>query len=329
MNILVTGGTGYIGAHTCVSLLEAGHKVIVLDNFINSKKDIVGKIEYITNKKIQFHEVDVTDELMIDKIFSNYDLDAVIHFAGLKAVGESVIDPLKYYYNNILSTLNIAKACGKYGVFNLIFSSSATVYGENTVPFVENMELLPPINPYGYTKMMSERILMDISNSNPNFSVSILRYFNPVGAHKSGLIGELPKGNPNNIMPIITKVAKGLYDKLKIFGNDYPTNDGTAVRDYIHVVDLAEGHVAAIERLKRGTHIYNLGTGQGTSVLELVHTFERVNGVKICCEIVERRPGDIAVCYADVSKAANELGWKTKLTISDMVKDAWYFENKI
>lgn len=309
MNILVTGGAGYIGSHTCVALLEAGHTVIVADNLCNSKAESINKVKQITNKEIIFYQIDVTVEEAVNTIFSNHDLDGVIHFAGLKAVDESVKKPSAYYYNNIVSTIILAKACIKYSVNRFVFSSSATVYGDNQVPFVETMDLLPTANPYGETKAMSERILTDIAKANPTFSVSILRYFNPVGAHVSGLIGEAPNGIPNNLMPYVTQVAKGKLEKLRVFGNDYPTVDGTGVRDYIHVMGLAEGHVAALDHLTEGVHIYNLGTGQGTSVLELVKAFEEANHIEVPYEIVARRPGDIAECYADASKAERELGW--------------------
>ena len=284
------------------------------------------KIMDIADKEVTFYEVDVTDAEAVDVIFRNFKIDGVIHFAGLKAVGESVEKPLEYYYNNIVSTMVLTKACQEYGVYRFVFSSSATVYGENKVPFVETMDLLPTTNPYGETKAMSERILTDISNANPAFSVSLLRYFNPVGAHESGLIGEAPNGIPNNLMPYVTQVAKGKLEKLRVFGNDYPTVDGTGVRDYIHVVDLAEGHVAAVENLTEGVHVYNLGTGKGTSVLELVKAFEEANDIKVPYEIGDRRPGDIASCYADASKAKQELGWTAKRDIIAMCRDAWRFE---
>jgi UDP-glucose 4-epimerase len=326
MNILVTGGAGYIGSHTCVALLEAGHEVIVADNLCNSKVESLDKVKKITNKDLIFYQIDVTDEKAVETIFNNHDINGVIHFAGLKAVGESVEKPLTYYYNNIVSTMILAKACLKYGVDKFVFSSSATVYGDNKVPFVETMELLPTTNPYGETKAMSERILTDIAKANPTFSVSLLRYFNPVGAHESGLIGEAPNGIPNNLMPYVTQVAKGKLEKLRVFGNDYPTVDGTGVRDYIHVVDLAEGHVAALENLTEGVHVYNLGTGKGTSVLELVKAFEEANDIEVPYEIVDRRPGDIASCYADASKAMKELGWTAKRDLIAMCRDAWRFE---
>ncbi|MGI6712394.1 MAG: UDP-glucose 4-epimerase GalE [Bacillota bacterium] len=326
MNILVTGGAGFIGSHTCVSLLEAGHRVIVADNLSNSKAETIEKIKSITAQDVTFYRIDVTDEAGVEAVFSRHQIDGVIHFAGFKAVGESVEKPLEYYYNNVVGTMVLSKACLKYGVGKFVFSSSATVYGENKVPFVETMDLLPTTNPYGETKAMSERILTDTAQAHPIFSVSILRYFNPIGAHESGLIGEAPHGIPNNLMPYVTQVAKGKLAKLQVFGNDYPTWDGTGVRDYIHVMDLAEGHVAAIEILTKGVHIYNLGTGRGTSVLELVQAFEEVNKVKVPYEIVDRRPGDIASCYADAGKAERELGWKAKRGIKEMVRDAWRFE---
>lgn len=326
MNILVTGGAGYIGSHTCIALLKAGYSVIIADNLSNSKSETVMKIMDIADKEVTLYEIDVTDAEAVDIIFRNYKIDGVIHFAGLKAVGESVEKPLEYYYNNIVSTIVLTKACQKYGVNRFVFSSSATVYGDNQVPFVETMDLLPTTNPYGETKAMSERILTDIAKANPAFSVSLLRYFNPVGAHESGLIGEAPNGIPNNLMPYVTQVAKGKLEKLRVFGNDYSTVDGTGVRDYIHVVDLAEGHVAALENLNEGVHIYNLGTGKGTSVLELVKAFEEANDIEVPYEIVDRRPGDIASCYADASKAERKLGWIAKRDLITMCRDAWRFE---
>ncbi|RHW37237.1 UDP-glucose 4-epimerase GalE [Neobacillus notoginsengisoli] len=326
MNILVTGGAGYIGSHTCVALLEAGYNVIIADNFSNCNPDNIERIMRITSKKVEFYEIDVTNVESVDAIFKEHSIHGVIHFAGLKAVGESVEKPLMYYKNNIISTLVVAEACLKYGVNKFVFSSSATVYGDNTVPFVETMDLLPTTNPYGETKAMSERILADIAEANPAFSVSLLRYFNPVGAHESGLIGEAPNGIPNNLMPYVTQVAKGKLEKLRVFGNDYPTQDGTGVRDYIHVVDLADGHVAALNNLSNGVHIYNLGTGQGTSVLEIIEAFEKANGINVPYEIVERRPGDIASCYADTAKAREELGWTAKRDLVAMCRDAWRFE---
>ena len=326
MNILVAGGAGFIGSHTCVSLIEAGHSVVVADNLFNSKASAIDRIAEITGARPKFYECDVTNAASVEKIFAENALDGVIHFAGYKAVGESVDKPLMYYRNNLGSTVTLADACLRHGVKRFVFSSSATVYGDNKPPFVEGMELMPTTNPYGETKVISERILTDTAKANPEFCVSLLRYFNPVGAHQSGLIGEEPNGVPNNLMPYITKVAKGKLPQLRVFGNDYDTTDGTGVRDYIHVVDLAEGHVAAIEKLTSGVHIHNLGTGEGTSVLQLVHAFERANGIKIPYEIVGRRAGDIAVCYADAGKAERELGWKAKRSVEDMCRDAWRFE---
>lgn len=326
MVILVTGGTGYIGSHTCVELLNSNHEVIIVDNLVNSKGETIDRIEKITGKRPLFYEADVTDEPLMDLIFSTHKIDGVIHFAGLKAVGESVEQPLAYYQNNVLSTIVLLKTCLKYGVDRFVFSSSATVYGDNQVPFVETMELLPTTNPYGETKVMCERILTDTANVNPQLSIALLRYFNPVGAHPSGLIGEAPQGIPNNLMPYITQVAKGKLAKLKVFGDDYPTVDGTGVRDYIHVVDLAEGHIAALSHNKPGVHIFNLGTGRGTSVLELVNAFQEANQLTIPYEIVARRPGDIAECYADVTKAKEELGWVATRGLVEMCKDAWRFE---
>lgn len=329
MRILVTGGAGYIGSHTCVALLEAGHSVIVADNLCNSRLEALERVKQITGQDLPFYYVDVTDQVAVERVFANHEIDGVIHFAGLKAVGESVDKPLSYYYNNVVSTMIVATACLQYGVNRFVFSSSATVYGDNPVPFVETMNLLPRTNPYGESKAMSEHILTDITRANPSFSISLLRYFNPLGAHESGLIGEAPNGVPNNLMPYVTQVAVGKREKLRIFGNDYPTVDGTGVRDYIHVMDLAEGHVAALENLSEGVHIYNLGTGRGTSVLELVSAFVAANDIDIPYEIVERRPGDIAVSYADVSKAERELGWKAKRNLEAMCRDAWRFESGV
>lgn len=328
MNILVTGGAGYIGSHTCVALIEAGHKVIIADNLSNSKFKTIDRIEEITGKKVIFYQIDVTDISSVEAVFSSHLIDGVIHFAGFKSVGESVNKPLEYYFNNVVSTMVMAKACLKYGVNRFVFSSSATVYGDNEVPFVETMELLPSVSPYAETKVMSEKILSEIARVNSLWSVALLRYFNPIGAHESGLIGEAPEGIPNNLMPYITGAAKGKLDKLQVFGNDYPTIDGTGVRDYIHVMDLAEGHVAAVEKLSEGVHIYNLGRGEGTSVLQLINAFEKANSLKVPYEIAARRPGDISEYYADVSKAKIELAWKPKRDIVDMCLDAWRFEKQ-
>ena len=324
--ILVTGGAGFIGSHTCVALLEAGYPVIIADDFSNSKPQTLERIRKITGRDFTFYEADVTESAAVERIFNENKNDGVIHFAGFKAVGESVERPLAYYYNNLVSTIELAKACVTHGVGHFVFSSSATVYGDNKAPFAETMPLLPATNPYGETKVISETILSDTAAANPEFSVALLRYFNPVGAHESGLIGEAPNGIPNNLMPYITKVAKGELKELRVFGGDYDTPDGTGVRDYIHVMDLAEGHAAALKNMKRGVSVYNLGTGRGTSVLELVAAFERANGLKIPYRITPRRAGDIAVCYAQTEKAEKELDWKAKRSVEDMCRDAWRFE---
>ena len=328
MNILVAGGAGFIGSHTCTALLEAGHSIVIADNFVNSKAETLDKIKLITGGDFVFYEADVTERDAVERIFSENDIDGVIHFAGLKAVGESVEKPLLYYYNNTVSTIVLAQAGIDHGVNKFVFSSSATVYGDNDIPFVESMSLRPTTNPYGETKAASERILTDAAKANPDFSVSLLRYFNPVGAHESGLIGEDPNGIPNNLMPFISQVAKGRLEKLRIFGDDYNTSDGTGVRDYIHVMDLAEGHVAAVSQMRGGVNVYNLGTGRGTSVLELVNAFIRANGVDVPCETAPRRAGDLPEYYADASKAERELGWKAKRSIEDMCRDSWRFEMK-
>ena len=329
MFILVSGGLGYIGSHTVVELLEKGHDVVIIDNLYNAQEETHNKITAITNKKSTFIEMDATNYDALKTLCQQHHFDGIIHFAGYKAVGESVAKPLMYYYNNLLSTINLARVATEENIKKFIFSSSATVYGDGESPFSEDMALLERTNPYGETKAMSERILTDASKANPNFNVTLLRYFNPVGAHRSGLIGEVPNGTPNNLMPYVTQVAKGKREKLSVFGNDYPTVDGTGVRDYIHVVDLAKGHVAALESNKTGVNIYNLGTGKGTSVLELVHAFMRINDINIPYQIIERRPGDIAISYANAEKARRELKWEAHLTIEDMVKDAWYFEKNL
>lgn len=326
MSVLVTGGTGYIGSHTCVVLIEAGYDVIIADNLYNSKLDVLDKIESITGKKPKFYRADVSNKEELDVIFKENKIDSILHFAGYKAVGESVGVPLKYYRNNLLGTIALAECALEYQVPKFIFSSSATVYGDGSVPYRESNPLLPSTNPYGETKVMSERILSDTAKVNPGLSVTLLRYFNPIGAHKSGLIGEIPVGTPNNLMPYITQVAKGKLAKLRVFGSDYDTVDGTGVRDFIHVVDLAYGHMAALEKMKQGVNVYNLGTGKGTSVLELIHTFQNVNNITIPYDIVDRRPGDVASSYADVSKAWEELGWKTEKSVEDMCRDSWFFE---
>lgn len=326
MNILVSGGTGYIGSHTVVELIAAGHTVVIVDNLVNSKEETIDKIFKISGVKPTFYHVDCTDSIKLEAIFKLHQFDGIIHFAGLKAVGESVSIPLTYYYNNLVSTINLSQLAIKYHVQKFVFSSSATVYGDQKVPFSEDMELLPTTNPYGETKAMSERILKDTAQVNKDFKVSILRYFNPVGAHSSGLIGEEPNGIPNNLMPYIQKVANKKLPILSIYGNDYDTPDGTGVRDYIHVVDLAKGHVLAIEKLVDPVEIYNLGSGDGISVLELLSAFEEANKIEIPYKIVDRRAGDIAISYADASKAYEKLGWKTHKTIIDMCKDTWKFE---
>jgi len=329
MSILVTGGTGYIGSHTVVVLLEAGYDVIIADNLYNSKLDVLDKIETITGIRPMFYNVDVSKRNEIEPLFKMHSIEAILHFAGYKAVGESVAKPLMYYRNNLMGTIELAECAVKYNVSKFIFSSSATVYGDNIVPLHEALPLLPTTNPYGETKAMSERILTDVAKANPAFNVSLLRYFNPIGAHASGLIGEIPVGTPNNLMPYLTQVAKGKRAQLSVFGNDYPTVDGTGVRDYIHVVDLALGHMAALKGMHDGVNVYNLGTGKGSSVLELIQTFERVNSIKIPYQIVDRRPGDVAASYADVSKAHKELNWKTEKSLEDMCRDSWFFEKNL
>ncbi len=329
MRILVSGGLGFIGSHTVVELLNHKHEVVIIDNLYNSQISTLHKIERISGKKPAFYELDATNFEALENVFQSYDFDGIIHFAGYKAVGESVRKPLEYYYNNLVSTINLAKLAVINQVPKFIFSSSATVYGDGTSPFNEGMPLLERTNPYGETKAMSERILTDAAKANPGLNVVLLRYFNPIGAHPSGLIGEVPNGIPNNLMPYVTQVAKGLREKLNVFGNDYDTIDGTGVRDYIHVVDLAQGHVAALESTIEGVEAINLGTGKGTSVLEIIQAFEQENNIQIPYEIVSRRPGDIAISYADTTKAKNLLQWEAKLNIKDMVRDAWHFEKNL
>ena len=330
MNVLLAGGAGYIGSHTCVELINAGHDVVIADNFSNSCPVAVERVEELTGRKIPLYEADVCDRDAVEKIFSENKIDAVIHFAGLKAVGESCEKPVEYYRNNIDSTLTLLEVMKKHGVNNFIFSSSATVYGTpETVPLVETMPKGSPTNPYGWTKFMMEQILTDTANANPDMSVVLLRYFNPIGAHESGRIGEDPNGIPNNLMPYITQVAAGRLKCLGVFGNDYPTHDGTGVRDYIHVVDLAKGHVAVIDHIdKEGVFVYNLGTGHGYSVLEVIKAYEKAAGHPIPYAIKPRRPGDIAACYADASKAEKELGWKAELTIDDMAASSLNWQTK-
>ena len=330
MNVLLAGGAGYIGSHTCVELIEAGHTVVIADNYSNSCPEAVKRVEEITGAKIPLYEADVCDPEAVGKIFSENDIDAVIHFAGLKAVGESCEKPLLYYRNNIDSTLTLLEAMKRHNVTRFIFSSSATVYGTpKEVPLVETMPTGSPTNPYGWTKLMMEQILTDTQRANPEMSIVILRYFNPIGAHKSGRIGEDPNGIPNNLMPFITQVAAGRLPQLGVFGDDYPTKDGTGVRDYIHVVDLAKGHVKAIDYSAdhTGAEIVNLGTGTGYSVLEIVKAFERVNNIKIPYVIKPRRAGDIAECFANAEKAEKVLGWKAELGLDEMCYDSWNWQS--
>ena len=329
MRVLLTGGAGYIGTHTIVEMYAAGHDVVVVDNFANSSPAVMARVEKITGKKTPLYTADVADETAMDHIFAKEKIDAVVHFAGLKAVGESVKIPLAYYGNNIDSTLSLLRAMEKAGVKKLIFSSSATVYGiPEKCPISEDSPTGNCSNPYGWTKYMIEQILKDYAKANPDFEVILLRYFNPVGAHESGEIGESPNGIPNNLMPYISQVAVGKLKELSVYGDDYPTKDGTGVRDYIHVVDLARGHVAALGYNKKGVGIFNLGTGNGYSVLEMVEAFSRVNGVAVPYRIAPRRPGDVAECYAAPDKAARELGWRATHGLDDMVRDAWRFQSK-
>ena len=329
MKVLLTGGTGYIGSHTAVELINAGEDVIIVDNLNNSQEDVIKKIKQITGKEVKFYKADILDKDALDKIFTENEIDAVIHFAGLKAVGESVKKPLEYYHNNIVGTLTLLEVMKKHNCKRIVFSSSATVYGDQEVSkCVETMGRKTPTNPYGATKAMIEKILEDLYVSDNTWKITILRYFNPIGAHESGLIGENPNGIPNNLMPYIQKVAIGELEKLHVFGNDYDTKDGTGVRDYIHVVDLAKGHIKALEKLLKSDgeiEKYNLGTGTGYSVLDIVKTFEKINNIKIPYVIDDRRPGDIAICYADPTKAEIELGWKATETLEDMCRDCWRF----
>ena len=329
MRILVTGGAGYIGSHTSIVLLEQGHDVVIVDNLCNSKRVAVDRVEELSGKKVTFYQYDVCDEAKMREVFSKESIDAVIHFAGLKAVGESVAIPLRYYDNNLTSTLVLLKVMRKYGVKNFVFSSSATVYGDpHTVPITEDFPL-STTNPYGSTKLMIEMILKDVYKADPTMNIALLRYFNPIGAHPSGRIGEDPAGIPNNLVPYIAQVAVGKLDHVNVFGNDYNTPDGTGVRDYIHVMDLASGHVAAIHKLESrpGLVIYNLGTGHGYSVLDVIHAYEKACGKKLPYVIGPRRPGDIAACYADPTKAREELGWEAKYGIEEMCRDSWNWQS--
>ena len=331
MHVLVTGGAGYIGSHTCLELLELGCDVVVIDNLCNANPQSLQRVQELSGKTLSFYEGDVRDEALLRKIFAENAIDCVIHFAGLKAVGESVAKPLAYFDNNLNSTLALTKVMGEVGVKNLIFSSSATVYtAGNEMPLKETSPTGGCTNPYGWTKYMTEQILQALCVADPDWSVCLLRYFNPIGAHESGRIGEDPRGIPNNLMPFITQVAVGRREKLSVFGNDYDTPDGTGVRDYIHVVDLAKGHVAAVAYTcaNTGCEVFNLGTGTGYSVLEMVHTFQTVNGVSVPYQITDRRPGDIATCYADPAKSREKLLWSAEKTLADMCRDSWNWQSK-
>ena len=331
MNVLVTGGAGYIGSHTCLELLESGYGVVVIDNLCNSNPKSLDRVEELTGKKLKFYPGDVRDEALLTKIFQENEIGCVIHFAGLKAVGESVAKPWEYYDNNLNSTLVLTKVMKRFGMKNIIFSSSATVYSaDNEMPLKETSRTGGCTNPYGWTKYMTEQILSGMAYAEPDWSVVLLRYFNPIGAHESGKIGEDPRGIPNNLMPYITQTAIGRREKLSVYGNDYPTHDGTGVRDYIHVVDLAKGHVAAVEYAvgSHGCEVFNLGTGVGYSVLDMVNTFMQVNGVDIPYVIAPRRPGDIATCYADPAKSREVLHWQATKNLADMCRDSWNWQKK-
>lgn len=330
MTILVTGGTGFIGSHTILEMLNSGMNVVAIDNLLNSKKEALQRVEELTGRTVAFHKLDLLDIEGLEKLFDKYSFDSVIHFAGLKAVGESVEKPLYYYENNVTGTINLCKSMDQHGVKKMVFSSSATVYGDPTESPLKEQSKLSATNPYGQTKLTIEHILRDICHSDLDWKVSLLRYFNPVGAHESGRIGEDPSGIPNNLMPYVTQVAVGKREKLSVFGGDYPTKDGTGVRDYIHVVDLAKGHLKALENLdnEQGAEAYNLGTGHGSSVLDVVKTFKKATGQSVPYEITDRRPGDAAVCYADVSKANKVLGWQTEKDLEVMCRDAWRWQTK-
>lgn len=328
MAILVTGGAGYIGSHTCVELLAAGDKVVVVDNFLNSKPEVLKRIEELTGKSFKFYEVDLLEQEKLAQVFAENEIEAVIHLAGLKAVGESVKAPLRYYHHNVTGTLILCEVMQKYGVKKLVFSSTATVYGvPECVPITEDFPLRA-IHPYGQSKLMSEKILSDLYNADQEWSIALLRYFNPLGAHKSGRIGEAPQGNPYNLLPYLTQVALGQREQLYVFGNDYATPDGTGVRDYLHVVDLAQGHLKALEKVQAGTGVeaYNLGTGVGYSVLDVVRSFVEATGQEIPYVFTERRPGDIAEYYADPTKAWRELGWQAERNLTEMCRDAWRWQ---
>ncbi|WP_246942806.1 UDP-glucose 4-epimerase GalE [Bacillus pinisoli] len=330
MSILVTGGAGYIGSHTCIELLNTGYEIVVIDSYVNSKDESLKRVKEITGKDFKSYKLDLLDKIELEKVFVENEIDAVIHFAGLKAVGESVEKPILYYHNNIAGTLILAEVMEKYNVQKLVFSSSATVYGmPKRVPISEDF-MLHATNPYGRTKLMIEDILRDLHVSNKNWSIALLRYFNPIGAHESGRIGEDPNGIPNNLMPFITQVAVGKLKELRVFGNDYSTVDGTGVRDYIHVVDLAKGHLKALKKVmkSKGVEAYNLGTGKGYSVLEIVKAFEQASGRQVPYQIINRRPGDIAECYADPTKAKQELGWEAEKGIEEMCADSWRWQSE-
>ena len=331
MSILVSGGAGYIGSHTCVELIQAGYEIVVADNLVNSSEESLRRVEKITGKKVPFVKTELCDEAQVEALFAQYpDIDAVIHFAGLKAVGESVAKPLEYYTNNLVNSLVLLNAIRRHGVKNFVFSSSATVYGDPaSVPIREDFPTGGTTNPYGTTKLFIERILMDYCRAEPSLNVALLRYFNPIGAHESGLIGEDPNDIPNNLVPYIAQVAVGKLQKLHVFGDDYPTHDGTGVRDYIHVVDLARGHIAALKKLETncGLFVCNLGTGKGYSVLDVLHAYEKACGKTLPYVIDPRRPGDIAVCYADPTKAKEELGWEAQYGIEEMCASSWKWQS--
>lgn len=329
--ILVTGGAGYIGSHTCAELLNAGYDVVVVDNLYNSSEKALERVEQITGRSVKFYQADLLDEAALNAIFDEEKIDSVIHFAGLKAVGESVAKPLEYYQNNITGTINLCNAMRTHSVKNLIFSSSATVYGEQKVmPITEEMPKQPATNPYGWTKWMIEEILKGVHTADPEWNIILLRYFNPIGAHKSGLIGEDPQGIPNNLVPYVAQVAVGIRPYVQVYGDDYETPDGTGVRDYIHVLDLAKGHLKALEKLaeKPGVEVYNLGTGKGYSVFDVIHAYEKACGKELPYKVVGRRAGDIAYCYGDAGKAERELGWKAQYSIEDMCADSWRWQSQ-
>ncbi|KLU66422.1 UDP-glucose 4-epimerase [Desulfosporosinus acididurans] len=327
MRILITGGAGYIGSHTCVELLNSGYEIVIIDNFSNSKPEVLNRIQQITNKNFKFYHIDLLDKLALENVFDDNQIDAVIHFAGLKVLRESIQFPLKYYHNNVCGTLTLCEVMDNYKVKRLVFSSSATVYGIPKKVPIEEDSPLSGTNPYGYSKVIIENVLSDLYRSDNEWSIALLRYFNPIGAHPTGLIGEDPNGVPNNLMPYLVRVAAGRLETLSVFGNDYPTKDGTGIRDYIHVMDLSQGHLKALQKIMTdpGVHVYNLGTGNGYSVLEVVQTFEKVTGQKVNYKLAPRRSGDIAECYADAHKAKTELGWTPSRGLREMCIDSWRF----